>query len=143
MDSNLLHLLGGFRDLDFVEFGLRNFNHISAKSSFAVDRVLVLGPTSAVRKLFALDFPTVLVLAYRFMRLVCDEEPGCRFAVDDEHTMPSDCWCERRRIQNMLQNINVDNTQTYCRSWTTQDQSHCQLRQPNTKPFPKALDLIM
>jgi hypothetical protein len=44
MDSNLLHLLGGFGDLDFAEFGLWNFNHISVKSSLAVSRVLSLRP---------------------------------------------------------------------------------------------------
>jgi hypothetical protein len=67
-DSNLLHLLGGFGDLNFVELGLRNLNHIITKSSFAVGRVLVLDPTAAVRELFALDSPMVLILVYRFLQ---------------------------------------------------------------------------
>jgi hypothetical protein len=71
----------GRRDLDFVEFVPRSLNHVVAKSPFAVSRFLALDSTAEVRELFALDFPTVLILAYRFVRLLCDEEARCWFVV--------------------------------------------------------------
>jgi hypothetical protein len=70
------------RDLDFVQFALKSLKHIVTKSPFAVSRVLALDLTARVRDLFALDSLTVLVLAYRFVCLLGDEEANCRFVVE-------------------------------------------------------------
>jgi hypothetical protein len=70
------------RDLGFVEFGLRSLKHIVAKSPFAIGHVLAVNQTATVRELFVLDSPTVLVLAYRFVRLLHAEEAGYRFMVE-------------------------------------------------------------
>jgi hypothetical protein len=84
-DSNLVSLLntmvGERRDNEFVEIGLRSLNHLAAKSPFAVGCILELSPTAEIQVLFAFDSPTILILAYRLILLICDQESGCQFVV--------------------------------------------------------------